>query len=150
MNDILKLQEIALANVLNPDQPYFYRSVCRWYSEKFHTPLHQVFDLPMEFVFLNYFESITENQEEEELEVRCRKAIDPTYEESEEESIQDLIDMIQEEEKTGKKPPKAKPKESLKNKGRKKPEVPSSQDTPVVRHYQDEDPPLDDTDDPES
>ena len=55
---------LALAAVLSDDDwRYYYRSICRWYSAKFSTTLHKVFDLPMEFVLQNFFESTFEDKD---------------------------------------------------------------------------------------
>ncbi len=55
---------LALAAVLSDDDwRYYYRSICRWYSAKFSTKLHKVFDLPMEFVLQNFFESTFEDKD---------------------------------------------------------------------------------------
>lgn len=50
---------------LDPDYPL--RSVLRRYSEQFHTPLHIVHALDLEFVLQNYFESDFEKLEQKEL-----------------------------------------------------------------------------------
>lgn len=47
---------LAAEAVLLPDSEAFYRSVCRWYSQSFSTPLTEVFDLPMGWVLQNYYE----------------------------------------------------------------------------------------------
>lgn len=43
---------------------YFYRKICRWYSEKFHTPLHQVLEgsvVSWDEIMQHYYESSIEN-----------------------------------------------------------------------------------------
>lgn len=53
-----KLQ--ALDAVLDPDDSYLYRKICRWYSTNFATPLHVVYELPLQLVLTNYFEASCE------------------------------------------------------------------------------------------
>lgn len=50
------IQILALDAVENPDFDAFYRRTCRWYSEKFSTPLPQVMDLDPIHVFQTYYE----------------------------------------------------------------------------------------------
>lgn len=56
----------ALRGVWKPDHDSTLRRVFRWYSEKFHTPLHEVPDLPLEDILLNWFEVHYEQMEPEE------------------------------------------------------------------------------------
>lgn len=42
--------------VLRPNADYFERKVMRWYSKTFSTPLSEVEELPLEDVFLAYYE----------------------------------------------------------------------------------------------
>lgn len=53
------LRILALAEVVKeePGSAYSIRQVFRWYSEKFHTPLHLVDELPLHDVMQHYFES---------------------------------------------------------------------------------------------
>ena len=51
----------AVESVLDPDEAYFYRKVCRWYSTKFHTPLLTVESLPLDQILTNYYESTMES-----------------------------------------------------------------------------------------
>jgi hypothetical protein len=101
--DLKILKEIALANVSDPSYEYYYRYVCRWFSKTFHTPLREVYDMPMDQVFLAYFEEgyekIAESDEGEDILLTdMLKAVDPDYDEKEEESIQEFIEMLEEEE----------------------------------------------------
>jgi hypothetical protein len=56
----------ALRGVWKPDYEASLRRIFRWYSEKFHTPLHEVQDLPIEDVLLNWFEVHYESLEPDE------------------------------------------------------------------------------------
>lgn len=60
---------LAYNSVLkSDDRDYNLRRIFRWYSEKFHTPLHKVDSLPLEDVLTHYYESIYEAMSEEDLE----------------------------------------------------------------------------------
>lgn len=61
------IQIQALKSVLDPDDDYLMRKVFRWYSEKYHTPLHVVDDLPMDDVLQTYFEYVYENTSKRQL-----------------------------------------------------------------------------------
>lgn len=54
------MQMEAMFHLLNGTDIYFHRKVCRWYSEKFHTPLHLVMDgvtIAWQDVLLHYYET---------------------------------------------------------------------------------------------
>lgn len=63
---INELEILALKSVALKDSEYFTRRVCRYYSEKFHTPLMEVYSLPWAFVFTNYIEHIIETNNTKE------------------------------------------------------------------------------------
>jgi vacuolar-type H+-ATPase subunit I/STV1 len=50
------IQVLAMDAVVNPTYDSFYRNVCRWFSEKFNTPLMDVEDMAPEYVFQHYWE----------------------------------------------------------------------------------------------
>lgn len=53
------LQIEAVFDILNQSDMYFFRKICRWYSEKFHTPLHQVVSgevVSWDDILLHYYE----------------------------------------------------------------------------------------------
>ena len=54
------IQIKAIEAVLDPDDTYSYRRICRWYSKTFHTPLQDVYQLDFEHVLSNYYESTFE------------------------------------------------------------------------------------------
>lgn len=56
------LQFEAITAILTNDIEYFERKVRRWYSKTFHTPLHEVYGLPWDFILKNYYESVLETQ----------------------------------------------------------------------------------------
>ena len=68
MNHYDALKLLALRAVMKPDGEASYRSICRWYSTTFHTPLHLVDELPEDDVLLAYFESTYEDMEEDKRE----------------------------------------------------------------------------------
>ena len=58
MNDIYRAEQLkALQAVLIGSEAYFYRRVCRWYSNEFHTPLKDVEILPYEHILQHYYEN---------------------------------------------------------------------------------------------
>jgi hypothetical protein len=61
------------ADKLEPDGDYFLRKVFRWYSKEFSTPLHQVLELPLDDVLVNYWESQYEEMEENEITAAIRR-----------------------------------------------------------------------------
>lgn len=52
-----------MLSVIEPDGDAFWRHLCRWYSQKFHTPLHIVEELPSDHLLTHYFETIYEDME---------------------------------------------------------------------------------------
>ena len=63
---INELEILAIKSVALKDPEYFYRRVCRYYSEKFHTPLTEVYKLAWPFVFNNYLEHVIETNNTKE------------------------------------------------------------------------------------
>ena len=61
-----KVKLEAFSNYLSKTHEFFYRSVCRWYSTTFHTPLQEVFNLHWPDILMHYYEhnfdSMNENQ----------------------------------------------------------------------------------------
>jgi uncharacterized protein YdiU (UPF0061 family) len=101
-NDLfLKIQAEALANTVEPTLDSVYRRICRTYSKEFHTPLHQVFELPFAQVLLNVLEErfSYQNIEDEKFLIQIQKAIDPNFEEEMEEDLKEWIEKIEEEER---------------------------------------------------
>ncbi len=52
------LRVIALAEADQKSYDAWYKSICRWYSEKFHTKLLEVLDYSEDFVLKTYFEDV--------------------------------------------------------------------------------------------
>ncbi len=96
---INKLELIALKSIALKDPEYFTRKVCRYYSEKFHTPLIEVHKLPWAFVFTNYIEHIIEsNNSRKEIYDLSVDICYPEKKVSEEADMKDWIKRIEEEE----------------------------------------------------
>lgn len=60
------LRILALKNVLKPDEEYHLRTIMRWYSKTYHTPLHFVETIPIETLISTFYESKYEEMSEEE------------------------------------------------------------------------------------
>lgn len=91
-----QLEILALKSVALKDPEYFQRRVCRYYSEKFHTPLLEVYDLSWPFVFTNYLEHIIEtNNGEKEIYELAIDICYPEMKENEEQEIQEWIKKIE-------------------------------------------------------
>jgi hypothetical protein len=94
-----QLEILALKAVALRDPEYFQRKVCRYYSEKFHTPLIEVYELPWPFVFTNYLEHIIEvNNGKKEIYDLAIDICYPEIKENEEEALQKRIKEIEAEE----------------------------------------------------
>jgi hypothetical protein len=72
MNHYDALKLLALRAVMKPDADAHFRSICRWYSITFHTPLHLVDDLPEEDILTAYYERTYEEMEEPDREELLR------------------------------------------------------------------------------
>lgn len=106
-----RYQILALAAVLEKRQDYLFRKICRDYSGKFFTPLHEVHKLPFHFVLTNWMESSIENMDENTLSNLSRDIVG--IDESEEQLIQEQIDMWEKEFKTNKDKKKPTPSEII-------------------------------------
>jgi hypothetical protein len=102
---IIAIQNAALADVMseNPPFDYFYRKVCRQYSEKFNTPLPQVYLLPFNEVLRDVtearYEQILQSEDgEEDMLEMAQRAINPNYEAEEEQENEDFAKKALDEE----------------------------------------------------
>jgi hypothetical protein len=77
------VQADALWAVIDEDPEWEVRQVLRWYSRTFHTPLHEVEELPPEDVFRAWFESRYEQMEHGELIDHARLVIETPEERAE-------------------------------------------------------------------
>jgi 2-oxo-4-hydroxy-4-carboxy--5-ureidoimidazoline (OHCU) decarboxylase len=96
-------QAEAIANKLNPNEASLWRSVCREYSSKFYTPLHEVLEMSPAHVILNVLEHRLEDADEEEHLYKMMDLIytieDPEYVRQEKEAIDRFVREAEEEEK---------------------------------------------------
>lgn len=96
---INKLETIVLKSIVMKDPEYFTRRVCRYYSEKFHTPLLEVHELPWAFVFTNYLEHVVEtNNSQKEIYDLALEVIYPEVSKSIEEENIAFAKMIEKQE----------------------------------------------------
>jgi len=67
--EAIALRDVYLDNAKLPGvSPDFHlRRILREYSQKFHTPLHVVYELPLEFVFQAWLEEYYESKKQEDL-----------------------------------------------------------------------------------
>lgn len=69
------IQAIALRGIVDPTPESQVRYVCRWYSKTFSTPLHVVYgEIPLEDIFLAFFEERYRELDEEDLNTEILKA----------------------------------------------------------------------------
>lgn len=107
----------ALHSVLKPDTEYYIRRVARWYSKTYHTPLMEVYSLPLEYLLLEFYEDKYENMEEEDRHLELEEAIETQEQRKERLALEDLdklneyelLRISEEENKKKKKLPKEKP-----------------------------------------
>lgn len=94
-----QLETLTIKAIALKDSEYFYRKVCRYYSEKFHTPLLQVYDLPWVFVLNNYLEHVIEtNNNKEDIYNLAIEICYPEKKVEEEQELEDWIKKIEREE----------------------------------------------------
>lgn len=87
---------LALKDVLTGTAEYQHRRILRWYSRTFTTALHDVEQLPLEYVLQHYFESFWEKAEPDELE-EARVEVIRTPEEQWNEQMREAGDFIGED-----------------------------------------------------
>jgi hypothetical protein len=76
VEEIVALRDVLLTRRRMPDSvspDYAVRAIMRAYSKKFHTPLHEVCELPIEFVLRAYYEEVFEELEDKDLEETARE-----------------------------------------------------------------------------
>lgn len=84
---------LALKDVLVGTAEYQHRRILRWYSRTFSTALHDVEQLPLEYVLQHYYESFWEKAEAEEIEEARLDAL-KTPEERWDEQMQESGDFV--------------------------------------------------------
>ena len=110
------LQIKAIFGMLNKTDIYFFRKICRWYSEKFNTPLHEVMKgdiITWDEVLLHYYESQFEEIGYNNVyELACEEYIPELADHREQENIEFAKALEEEQKETLK---RKKEKKSLKN-----------------------------------
>lgn len=91
------LRLVAMHNVVKGGFEYYHRRVCRWYSEKFATPLEDVYELPVDDVFLHYFEVYYESLNEPERKIEIEEILKTPEQKAKEEKDKILQEMSNED-----------------------------------------------------
>ena len=118
MDNVKAIKLIALKDVmLTASAEAQWRSVARWYSKTFATPLHEVEDLPRLDIIQAYFEEHYENMNEGELHNELQSLLKPEdalqdslNKSQDEASVDDLVRQAEEENKALKSQPRTLPK----------------------------------------
>lgn len=76
MNTFDALNLLALSGAVKPTGESNLRYVMRWYSKTFHTPLHEVYHLPVEDIWLAFFEERYHGMPREELQTYIDLALE--------------------------------------------------------------------------
>ena len=92
LNLIKSLKILALKSILKPDEEYLLNVVYRWFSEKFHTPLLEVENLPTIYVLKHFFEDYYRNKFSEDFE-----DLEP---EKKQERIVEIEELLESDEET--------------------------------------------------
>lgn len=90
MNKHQAFQLIALNSAKKPDYESNTRYVLRWYSKTFHTPLHIVYDLPLDEIWLTYYEERYQEMTEEDLEAEIERVLETPDARNEREMAEEL------------------------------------------------------------
>lgn len=91
---ILGLQKQALKSIFKQDYEYLLRKICRWYSNKFYTPLHIVEnDLPTYYILQHFYESKYEDMNRNDLIDEKDKILTK----NKDKRLNDIIESLQEE-----------------------------------------------------
>ena len=80
----------ALYSVLKPDSGYYIRKLSRWYSRTYHTPLSDVYDLPIEYLLQNFYEETFEGLDEDELNEELREVVETPEQKKERVTAEEL------------------------------------------------------------
>lgn len=128
--NIKEIYEIAVANVMSPDDDYLYRKVCRQYSSLFYTPLHEVYLLNPDEVLKQVYENMLEKMDEDDLDLAADKIINPEAYQDDADAFEAYARQLEEQER--KRHQERLAKQSLGKAG--KPAVPATS-SPVTRKY---------------
>lgn len=67
MNIYVAAKLLALKATIEHDPDHERRRIMCWYSTTYHTPLHQVWELPIDFVLQAYYEDVFRNMEKDDI-----------------------------------------------------------------------------------
>lgn len=73
--DLRALQTLAMNAVVQEDEEYNLRYIFRWYSQRFHTPLHVVQSLPLYDILQHYYEVDYEAMEPHERQAEIKRLL---------------------------------------------------------------------------
>ena len=133
--NIKEIFEIALSNVISPDDDYLYRKYCRQYSKLFSTPLHIVYELQPDLMLKTVYEYQLEQMEEEDLDLLADKTVNP--DDYKEEDFDKFVEELEQIEKAKAEAKKMKPvKAPVMNQAS---DEGQSLNKPVVRKYDEDD-----------
>jgi hypothetical protein len=95
VEEIVALRDVLMTRLRMPERvspDYALRKIMREYSKAFHTPLHEVYDLPIEHVLRAYYEETFETLEDKDLQDEARDLSRSEEEEREERAKRDILD----------------------------------------------------------
>jgi hypothetical protein len=131
LSDYQAIQLEALSSHLTHSEVGFCRKVCRWYSEKFHTPLHVVLEgkvVLWDEVLLHFYEYQMDEMEYNDVLDAAVKDMIPELADAHEAANQDFADsLVEEQEKSMKKEEKT-----------EEPEVELEPPAPVAMSFEEE------------
>ena len=125
MDHLRNIRLVALKNVLvGPDFDAQWRTISRWYSRQFSTPLDRIDDLPRIDIWRHYYEDLYENLEDDKLHLELeellkpqdelQKALDKSKGESDMDDLEKLVKAENAKAKKSPKDPKVAAKEMIK------------------------------------
>jgi hypothetical protein len=97
MDPIDALRYVAMRDVVDDTSEYRLRSIFRWYSKTFHTPLVQVEELPLFEVLQTYFEVRYEDMSEQERQDEIVRLLETEEELAARKKAEDVADAEAEE-----------------------------------------------------
>ena len=112
----------ALHSVLVGSEDYFYRKICRYFSQNFNVSLPEVEKMPADYVLLHYYESVFESLDENSNIENAIELCAPEMIEQRNKDVDNLVKILEEEQKN-KKPKKVKEVEENSEEVEKLPEM---------------------------
>ena len=108
------LQVNAVFDKLTQNDMFFFRKICRWYSEKFHTPLHDVLEgtvIGWDEILKHYYEHNIDSQSYNEIFELAMKEYLPEFADDWERQNEEFAKALIEEQKMLQEKAKAKKKD---------------------------------------